>query len=81
MVVVAYYVKHVRNCELLVKFTGIVQRYLQLRGHRKSSQKPSETDKIRLGGGGIAKITPEASIDRLKPEVKTFVRFRGGVFK
>ena len=56
-----------------------------LRGHRKISQKPSETNKIRLGGGGFRKNCTLGFkwyfvyilVSELKPEVRTFVCFGG----
>ena len=60
---------------------------VSVKGHRRSSQKPSETNKIRLEGWGFKKLhfglqmvlNVHFGLRVEKPEVGTFVHFRGKV--
>ena len=77
------------SCVTLETFSLLCQWALcsraLFRDHRKSSQKPSETNKIRLGGWGFSKNRTSGFkwcfvytlVWELKPEVRTFVRFGG----
>ena len=59
--------------------------FCYLRDHRKSSQKPSETNKIHLAGGGFRRNSTlgfkwcfvYTLVWELKPEVRTSVHFEG----